>query len=66
MSYTPEDQNLEAPARKILEGIKEYSDALDKRLENKEAWQEAYLLKWVAVRADLLQVATRLNLEVIP
>ena len=45
MSYTPENQNISDPLNKIIEGIRELSNATDERLLVPWDWDETHLTK---------------------
>jgi hypothetical protein len=59
MGYRPEDQSIEGPLRKILEGIKEFHSAAGKRVESGE-WKEDHLDELDDIDCDLLSMRRRI------
>lgn len=56
MGYTPEEENIQDPIEKILEGIKEFQDASDKRLDNDE-YKDIHKHDLKNMKKDLIDVA---------
>ena len=64
VSYTPEDQYLEPSLEKILEGIKEFNEAAQKRTEaGRSEWKQSHLdelrdlrIKFIMLEAELTKL----------
>lgn len=60
MSYTPEDQLFEKPIEKLLEGIKEFDEVVDKRFESND-WSEDHIKTIEELSLDLKRIRRRLH-----
>lgn len=60
MSYRPEEQALEPAIDLILEGVKTFSSAVDKRIEAND-WQEGHILEISNLRRKLLDLQIDLH-----
>ena len=52
MSYRDKKQSLEEPITKLLEGVKEFDDAVNERMLSNE-WEKSYLSELDEVRQKL-------------
>lgn len=59
MSYRPQEQSIEDPLRKILEGIVELDAAARKRAESRD-WAEEHLEELDQLNIDLLRLRRRM------
>lgn len=59
MSYRPDEQSLEDPLGKILEGIEEYSRAVSERIRSGD-WKDSHIEEITRMRADLQILEGRL------
>ena len=55
MSYRPDNQSIETPARKIIEGIEEFESAVQERIRSGE-WQQTHLADLCDMSIDLSRV----------
>jgi hypothetical protein len=53
MSFTPEDQHLKPSIDKIIEGIFEFSAAVDARLKQAEDWKSTHLSELIRIRQKI-------------
>lgn len=59
MSYRPENQSIEGPAREIVEGIEGFHAAVGERIESGE-WKSSHINDLSAVAAELAGMKFRL------
>ena len=58
MCCRSDDQSIEGPLRKILEGIKEFDKAVDKRIEYND-WREDHINEIDSLRNELISYKRR-------
>lgn len=55
MSYTPEDQYLEPSLQQILDGIRDFSNAVSKRITS-GGWKRSHIDEIQILRLELLKL----------
>jgi hypothetical protein len=55
MSYRPENQSIEGPAREIIAGIEDFEAALKERASSNE-WQNVHIAELVHVAKELAPI----------
>jgi hypothetical protein len=55
MSYRPDDQSIEGPAREIIEGIERFEAALKERAISNE-WKNGHIAELVHVAKELAPI----------
>lgn len=56
MSYRPQEQSIEDPLRKIMEGIDEFSKAVRERINDRGEWDRDHIKEINDVRIKLYQI----------
>lgn len=59
MGYRPEEQSLENPSDKIIEGIKEFTSAVEKRIESNN-WQAEHIEEISEIDDELQKIKKKL------
>ncbi len=64
MSYTPENQNIDDPGWQIIEGIRDFNEAVHNRVKDRNVgWEEDHLESISQLAADLTILSNRLAKE---
>jgi hypothetical protein len=61
MSYRPQEQSIEDPLRKIMEGIDEFSKAVRERINDRGEWDRDHIKEINDVRVKLYQIYPELS-----
>lgn len=62
MSYTPENQRLHPSIEKILEGIEEFQEAVNNRVNNSSEWKNVHLHEITELSIELIKLKLKLNI----
>lgn len=60
MSYTPENEKIDPSVEKMLEGIKEFGECADRKLES-GLWSSAHIREVFDIKKDLIDLQLRLH-----
>lgn len=60
MSYRPDEQSIETPCRKIIQGINEFSAATSERIKSDE-WKADHIKELNALRVRLMNLLGELE-----
>lgn len=61
MSYRPQEQSIEDPLRKIMEGIDEFSKAVKERIDDRGEFNRDHIKEINDVRVKLYQIYPELS-----
>lgn len=60
MSYTPENQRIDEPIRKLTEAIKEFDSVVDARIDSND-WKGDHIIELSEISLELRKIRIRLT-----